>query len=77
MDLNDAHRLATALVARHGLDGWSVEFDNAKRRAGVCRPQRRVIGLSAPLTRLHDEAEVREYLTKHAEHMRMLWAPLL
>lgn len=27
--------------------------------------------------REEDEAEVREYLTKHAKHMRMLWAPLL
>lgn len=68
MDLIDAHRLATGLVSDHGLEDWTVELDNAKRRAGVCRPQRRVIGLSAPLTRLHDEAEVRETILHEIAH---------
>jgi len=68
MDLADAYRLATGLVAEHGLDGWSVTFDTAKRRAGVCRFDSRVIGLSAPLTRLHDEAEVRDTVLHEIAH---------
>ena len=60
MDLAAAHDLATGLLAEHGLTDWRVEYDAAKRRAGVCRFSTRTIGLSAPLTVLHDEAMVRD-----------------
>ncbi len=36
MDTREAMRLADGLVARHGLAGWSVEFDTAVTRAGAC-----------------------------------------
>jgi predicted SprT family Zn-dependent metalloprotease len=68
MDLQDAYRLATELLDRHGPDGWSVTFDNAKRRAGVCRYAARRIGLSAPLTRLHSAQEVRETVLHEIAH---------
>jgi predicted SprT family Zn-dependent metalloprotease len=68
MDLTDAYDLAVGLCARHGLDGWRVELDTAKRRAGVCRYDDRVIGLSAPLTLLHDEAEVRDTVLHEIAH---------
>src|SRR4051794_36578616 len=68
MDLTAAFDLAESLIARHGLSGWRVEFDTAKRRAGICRYAERVIGLSAPLTRLHDEAEVRDTVLHEVAH---------
>jgi predicted SprT family Zn-dependent metalloprotease len=68
MDLHQAFGMAEELVARHGLDGWRVEFDAAKRRAGICRFHERVIGLSAPLTRLHSEAEVRDTVLHEIAH---------
>ena len=68
MDLGKAYALATRLLDQHGLDGWSVVFDTAKRRAGVCRFDTRVIGLSGPLTRLHDEAEVRDTVLHEIAH---------
>ncbi|MGZ4457841.1 MAG: SprT-like domain-containing protein [Nocardioidaceae bacterium] len=68
MDLEDAYTLATQLLDKHGLDGWRVEFDNAKRRAGVCRHGRRTIGLSMALTRLHPAAEVRETILHEIAH---------
>ncbi len=68
MDLADAFWLAERLVEQHGLDGWSVEYDSAKRRAGVCRFQDRVIGLSAPLTALHDEDRVRDTILHEIAH---------
>ena len=68
MDLDDAYDLAVRLCARHGLEGWRVELDSAKRRAGVCRHADRVIGLSAPLTRVHDEAEVRDTVLHEIAH---------
>lgn len=60
--------MATRLVREHGLEGWRVEFDTAKRRAGVCRSREKVIGLSAPLTRLHDEGEVRDTVLHEIAH---------
>ncbi|MBZ5735408.1 SprT-like domain-containing protein [Nocardioides sp. TRM66260-LWL] len=68
MDLDAALRLATALLHEHGLDDWQVRLDSAKRRAGVCRHDRRIIGLSAPLTLLHAEAEVRETVLHEIAH---------
>ena len=68
MDLDAAHRLAVALLAEHGLEGWRIELDRAKSRAGICRHDRRVIGLSAPVTLLHDEAEVRDTILHEIAH---------
>lgn len=68
MELRAAYDLAIGLTKRHGLDGWRVDFDSAKRRAGVCRYAERVIGLSAPLTRLHDQAEVRDTILHEIAH---------
>lgn len=68
MDLRDAYRMGNELLDQHGPEGWSVIFDNAKRRAGVCRQGQRLIGLSAPLTRLHSVEEVRETLLHEIAH---------
>ena len=68
VDLDDAARMARALMAEHGLRGWSLVFDRAKRRAGICRYDQRVIGLSAPLTALHGEADVRDTVLHEIAH---------
>ena len=39
---------AERLIALHGLAGWSVQFDDASRRAGRCSYETRVVGLTAP-----------------------------
>lgn len=68
MNLADAHQLATRLIAEHGLTGWTVAFDRAKTRAGACRPHLRLISLSARITRLHSEAEVRDTVLHEIAH---------
>ena len=68
MDLEDAWRLAHRLMEEHGLAGWRFELDRAKRRAGICRHAQKVIGLSAPITRLHPEAEVRDTILHEIAH---------
>lgn len=68
MDLDDAGRLGRRLLDEHGLTDWSVVFDRAKRRAGICRPASKQIGLSGPLTALHPEAEVRDTLLHEIAH---------
>lgn len=68
MDLSDARALGLSLLAEHGLASWRLVFDRAKRRAGICRYDQSVIGLSAPLTALHDEAEVRDTILHEIAH---------
>lgn len=38
--------LAIDLMDEHGLHDWTFQWDNAKRRAGVCKFSKKVIGMS-------------------------------
>jgi predicted SprT family Zn-dependent metalloprotease len=68
VDLDSAAALALRLMKRHGLTDWTLVFDNAKTRAGVCRYDRRQIGLSQPLTRFHVDEEVRDTILHEIAH---------
>ncbi|RKS77529.1 putative SprT family Zn-dependent metalloprotease [Motilibacter peucedani] len=68
MELEEAEALARALMRQHGLRGWSLVFDGAKTRAGVCRASTREIGLSRVLTELHSPAEVRDTVLHEIAH---------
>ncbi len=68
VDLRDAFALAEDLLEHHGLRDWSVAYDGAKKRAGICRFGPRVLGLSAPLTTLHSEDEVRDTVLHEIAH---------
>ncbi|NJC71645.1 SprT family zinc-dependent metalloprotease [Planosporangium thailandense] len=68
MELDEARELAVGLMAEHGLSGWRLVFDEAKTRAGVCRPDTREIGLSRPLTRLYDREQVRDTVLHEIAH---------
>ncbi|GAB2683235.1 SprT-like domain-containing protein [Thalassiella azotivora] len=68
MDLEEARRMATALMRGHGLDDWTLVYDRARTRAGICRPARREIGLSRALTALHPPEEVRDTVLHEIAH---------
>ena len=68
MEVTTALAMGRRLLREHGLDGWQIVTDGAKTRAGVCRFGRRQIGISAPLTALHDEAEVRDTILHEIAH---------
>lgn len=68
MEISPALALGRRLLREHGLEHWSVTTDRAKTRAGVCRFATRTISLSAPLTRLHDEAEVHDTILHEIAH---------
>jgi len=70
MLLKDAKIMALALMETHGLikKGWSFEFDNSKRRFGVCKSWERIIGLSSPLTQLNSVAEVKNTILHEIAH---------
>ncbi len=60
--------MAEHLLEVHGLDDWEVAYDNAKRRAGICRFADRTLGLSAPLTAVHSEDDVRDTILHEIAH---------
>ncbi len=68
MEVGAAVALGRALLREHGLEGWQLVVDRAKTRAGVCRFGRRQIGISGPLTLLHDVDEVRDTLLHEIAH---------
>ncbi|MGC9670649.1 SprT-like domain-containing protein [Planosporangium sp. 12N6] len=68
MDLEEARVLAVGLMAEHGLTGWRLVFDDAKTRAGVCRSDRREIGLSRVLTLLYPPAQVTDTVLHEIAH---------
>ena len=68
MDVTRALAMGRALLREHGLEDWTLTTDRAKRRAGACRFGRRQISISEPVTRLHDEAEVRDTLLHEIAH---------
>ena len=68
MDIDEARLLAIELMDRHQLAGWHLVFDRARTRAGVCRFDRREIGLSRVLTVLHPPELVRETILHEIAH---------
>lgn len=68
MRLDAAHAMGRDLLARHGLGEWRLSFTRAKRQAGVCRPDRKEIGLSSILTELHPESEVCDTVLHEIAH---------
>jgi predicted SprT family Zn-dependent metalloprotease len=68
VDPTEARELASGLMARHGLTGWELVFDDAKTRAGVCRHDRRQIGLSRPLTSVHGVEQVTDTILHEIAH---------
>src|SRR5699024_8237297 len=68
MQMQETRAMARELMDRHGLQEWSLRFDTAKRRAGLCRYDRRVISLSKPLTALYTAEQVRETVLHEIAH---------
>lgn len=70
MKQSEAYNLAVELMDKHGLldKGWSFNFDDTKRRFGVCRYRSKTIGLSLPLTLANQEAEVRDTILHEIAH---------
>ncbi|HET7397569.1 MAG TPA: SprT-like domain-containing protein [Intrasporangium sp.] len=68
MELGAALTLGTELLRGHGLADWTLTLDRAKTRAAVCRSSSRTISLSAHLTALHPEEEVRDTILHEIAH---------
>ena len=68
MDLLDAEVLVKKLMKEHRINYWTFKFDNAKRRFGGCSIKRATISLSAPLTKINSESEVRDVILHEIAH---------
>lgn len=68
MQTTAALRLARTLLDEHGLRDWTVGLDRAKTRAGATHFRTRRITLSGPLTRVHDDALVRDTILHEVAH---------
>ena len=60
MELPKAKQLAQELMRKHGLKDWTFHFDKAIRRFGMTRIKVKTISLSARLTELNNEEEVKD-----------------
>ena len=60
--------MAASLVAAHGLDGWNVKLDHARRRAGQCDYRKREISLSRHYVRHADASHVRDTILHEIAH---------
>ena len=70
MELYQAKQLANDLMRQHGLtyDGWRFEFDNARRRAGVCKHRSKIIGLSKYLLPHMKDDKVEDTILHEIAH---------
>lgn len=70
MDIQQAELLASNLMTQHGLydKGWRFEYDRAKKRIGGCDHSHQVIQLSATLTALNSEEEIRDTILHEIAH---------
>ena len=67
-NIQACERMARDLMKAHGLDGWSFQWSNAKRCAGVCRYKSRVIRLSRPIAELWGADRMRDTVLHEIAH---------
>src|SRR4051812_10912138 len=67
-DPDEVRRWALAVMASFGLAKWKFEFTKGIRTLGVCRYQRRVIGLSRHLIEPNHLEQTRDTLLHKCAH---------
>ncbi|QZD97061.1 SprT-like protease [Mycobacterium phage Drake94] len=68
MTITQARELTQDLLHEHGLHGWTVRFDNAKRRAGQCSYSARTISLSRHLLAQRSFEDSHNTITHEIAH---------
>lgn len=62
--LNNAYDM----MAEHGLEGWRVRFDHARRRAGQCDYTRKTISLSRHYARYAETSHIQDTILHEIAH---------
>lgn len=70
MDLDDAQTWAQMMMDEHGLldSGWTLAWDNARCRAGVCRYRTKTISLSRCVTLQSSEDRLMDTVAHEVAH---------
>lgn len=68
MHLDQVYALGRDLMDTNGLQGWSLGWDRARRRAGQCNHTNRCITLSRYLMQLYDLPRVRDTILHEVAH---------
>lgn len=70
VDLDEAHTWALMMLDEHGLAqrGWTIAWDSARRRSGVCYHRTRTIGFSKPITERVPESEFMDTVAHEIAH---------
>ena len=68
MEMAKAASMARELMDGHGLHGWRLDFDRARRRAGVTRYAERTISLSSLIVPLCTVDQVRDTVLHEIAH---------
>ncbi|BBX09472.1 SprT-like domain-containing protein [Mycolicibacterium aichiense] len=63
-----AHQITVGLIREHGLVGWKVKLDNARRRAGLCDHTNKVISLSKHLMAIRSYEDTMMTITHELAH---------
>ena len=66
--LDETEELAMRLMEQHGLEGWSFQFSDATRQAGVCQYSLKVIGMSRLYCVHVTDQEVRDTILHEIAH---------
>ena len=67
-ELTSISIMARELMAEHGLDRWSFQFDNATKRAGCCYYDKGIISLSQHFAMKAAKHEVRNTILHEIAH---------
>jgi predicted SprT family Zn-dependent metalloprotease len=70
MTLSSAKELAIKLMTQHGLiqKGWTLDFDNAKKRLGLCSSVNKKIVLSSCYVLLNEEHVIKNTILHEIAH---------
>lgn len=71
MFTNDIPALFESLCIELELEHWSFEFDNARRRNGICRFSTKTIGLSVHFATRNSKEQVEETLRHEIAHAKV------
>ena len=68
MNITQITQLGHQLMDEHGLYGWRIVWDNARKRGGQCRYNTRTISLSRLIVPTWEDAEIRNVLLHEIAH---------
>lgn len=67
-DLSWVLKEAQTLLTSHGVHGWTVKFDRARRRAGQCNHTTHTLSFSRSLMTLYPPDEIRDVIAHEVAH---------